>query len=215
MRETGSRGSGESGEGKAASMPSGAAGGGAAPRGTGRRPGADPKRVVALLADDAVLRAYAALVLGAHRTSDIARTGGLGIAETARCLVRLEAGGLVEREAAGWRRVPDALRRIARGTAWSTAPAAEHDERDAAVLRRFLVGGRLVGLPADREKRMTVLDHVARLFEPGVRYTEDDARDLLLQLHDEHEELRRHLIDAGFLSTSEGVYWRTGGTFDV
>lgn len=180
------------------------------------RGAADAKRVVALLADDMTLRVYAALVLGAHRTSDIAKASGLGITEAARCLVRLGAGGLAEREAAGWLRTPDALRRIARGNAWSTADVAdEQDTENAAVLRRFLVDGRLIGLPADRAKRRIVLDHVARLFEPGIRYTEDEVGDVLAPLHDEHDQLRRHLVDAGFLSTSEGVYWRTGGTFDV
>jgi hypothetical protein len=37
--------------------------------------------------------------------------------------------------------------------------------RDELVLRRFLVDGRLVAIPAQRGKRLVVLDHLASLVE--------------------------------------------------
>jgi hypothetical protein len=90
-----------------------------------------------------------------------------------------------------------------------TAPAA----REQAVLRAFLdAAGRLRTIPARRGKRLVVLDHLAQVFEPGVRYPEQEVGVLLRAFHPDHASLRRHLVDEGFLSRADGVYWRSGGT---
>ncbi len=57
-----------------------------------------------------------------------------------------------------------------------------------------------------------VLDHVARVFEPGVRYPEREVDAILRAFHPDHAALRRYLVDEGFLSRENGEYWRTGGT---
>jgi hypothetical protein len=44
------------------------------------------------------------------------------------------------------------------------------DPSEAAVLRTFLPEGRIVQIPAQETKRLVVLDHVCRVFEPGRRY---------------------------------------------
>jgi hypothetical protein len=49
------------------------------------------------------------------------------------------------------------------------------DGRVGAVLRTFMPHGRIETMPAARSKRLVVLDHVARVFEPGVRYPEPDV----------------------------------------
>jgi hypothetical protein len=35
---------------------------------------------------------------------------------------------------------------------------------------------------------------------------------LLRSFHDDVAALRRYLVDSGFLSREDGVYWRSGGT---
>ena len=81
------------------------------------------------------------------------------------------------------------------------------------MLRRFLPGGRLVRLPAQRSTRRVVLDHVARAFEVGVRHPEAEVDAVLRAFAPEdHVTLRRALVDEDFLSRQAGVYWRTGGT---
>jgi hypothetical protein len=87
------------------------------------------------------------------------------------------------------------------------------DDRDT-VLRRFVVGGRVPQLPSRRGKRLVVLDFVAQRFEPGVRYAETEVNARLREVHDDVAALRRYLVDEGFMSRADGVYWRSGGTVE-
>ena len=87
------------------------------------------------------------------------------------------------------------------------------DEQESTVLRRFFDGTRLTQIPAQRSKRLVVLDRLSQEFEPGLRYSERDVN-LALQLwHADYAALRRYLVDEGFLTRADGVYWRTGGRF--
>jgi hypothetical protein len=80
------------------------------------------------------------------------------------------------------------------------------------VFRAFVEQGRIRALPAKRSKRVVLLDHVARLFEPGLRYPEPVVNSRLSSVYDDYVTLRRSLVDAGFLSRENSVYWRSGGT---
>jgi len=87
--------------------------------------------------------------------------------------------------------------------------------RQAAVLRAFLVDGRLASIPTTRSKRLVVLDHIAKVFEVGVRYPEREVDARVRAFHDDYAALRRHLVDEGFLAREAGTYWRIGGTVDL
>jgi hypothetical protein len=81
------------------------------------------------------------------------------------------------------------------------------------VLRAFLDDdGRLVSMPAKHRKRLVVLDHIARVFVPGERYPESEVNVMLRAFDDDVAMLRRYLVDEGFLTREDAVYWRTGGT---
>ena len=85
-----------------------------------------------------------------------------------------------------------------------------------AVLRAFVgADGRITQMPAKRIKRLALLDHVARSFEVGRKYTEKDVTRILKAIHHDHAALRRYLVDEGFLSRDHGIYWRSGGTVDL
>ena len=88
-------------------------------------------------------------------------------------------------------------------------------DRSDLVLRRFLVDGRLVAIPAQRGKRLVVLDYLAALFEPGVRYREAEVNQALRAYHPDFAALRRYLVDEGFMQRDQGVYWRSSGTVGV
>jgi hypothetical protein len=92
---------------------------------------------------------------------------------------------------------------------------SERPGRADLVLRRFVVDGRLVAVPAQRGKRLVVLDYLAGLFEPGVRYREAEVNQALRAYHPDYAALRRYLVDEGFMKRERGVYWRSGGTVDV
>lgn len=84
---------------------------------------------------------------------------------------------------------------------------------EAAVLGRFFDGTRLTEIPAHRSKRLIVLERLAQEFEPGLRYPERQVNFTLQLWHPDYAALRRYLVDDGFLTRADGVYWRTGGRF--
>jgi hypothetical protein len=181
-------------------------------------PGAaeDASGLVGLIADESRLRTFAAVVLGARATGDVSQAAGLPVRETLRALTRLESGGLVERARDGWEPRLDRLRRAA--SARSVGNPVDYGDvaaESASVLRVFLPYGRLARMPAQRTKRRIVLDHIARVFEPGVRYAERDVNTLLRAFDDDYATLRRYLVDEGFLARAGGEYWRVGGTVPV
>ena len=74
--------------------------------------------------------------------------------------------------------------------------------------------GRIHTMPAKRSKRIVLLNHVAQLFDVGVRYSESEVNRKLRNLHEDYAALRRYLVDEDFLSREAGEYWRTGGSVD-
>jgi hypothetical protein len=92
---------------------------------------------------------------------------------------------------------------------------ADADLETQKLFRAFVRSGRISTLPAKYTRRRMLLDHVARLFEPGVRYDEPTVNAILLQVYADWAELRRALVDEDFLSRDRSVYWRSGGTVEI
>ncbi|MEV2274074.1 DUF2087 domain-containing protein [Nocardiopsis sp. NPDC049922] len=75
--------------------------------------------------------------------------------------------------------------------------------------------GRITAFPVRRSERMVLLDQVARTFEPGVRYTEDEVNAVLGRFSADLSVLRHCLVDEGFMERDRSRYWRCGGTVDL
>ncbi len=75
--------------------------------------------------------------------------------------------------------------------------------------------GRLTQIPMQRAKRLVLLDVLAQRFEPGQLYSEARVNLILGQVHPDWAALRRYLVDEDFLGRRDGMYWRSGGTFDI
>ncbi len=86
---------------------------------------------------------------------------------------------------------------------------------EEAVFQAFVKEGRITTMPARRSKRLVLLDHVARDFEIGVHYSEQDVNAILRGRFDDYVALRRYLVDEGFLDRADGEYWRSGGTVEI
>jgi hypothetical protein len=176
-----------------------------------------PETLCGLLAEPERLRSYAAVALGAATSGEVADRTGLPPRTVAAALRRLEQGGLVTSDDGGalvadLTAFKDAVR------TYAPKPADEPldvDRQRAAVLRSFLVDGRIVRMPAARGKRRIVLEHVVTGFTPGVRYPEREVDAVLRAWHDDYVTLRRYLIDEELMSRDQGVYWRTGGYLEV
>ena len=88
--------------------------------------------------------------------------------------------------------------------------------QQSRVLSNFLTeDGRLHTIPSKHSKLLVVLDHLAQRFEPGQTYPEREVNEVLLEYHADFAALRRYLVENQFLTRDGGVYWRSGGTFDV
>ena len=87
---------------------------------------------------------------------------------------------------------------------------------DELVLSNFLTpDGRLKTIPTKLSKLLVVLDHLAQEFEPGQTYPEAQVNEILQHFHPDYAALRRYLVENGFLTREDSIYWRSGGTFEV
>ena len=179
---------------------------------------ADLRLLLGLLAEgDRLIVAGALVQHGPGDVLEVAARTGLDPRVAQRALTRLTGGGLVTETAGRWELHLEVLREALR----ASAPPAGADPGEgaeasvAAVLRAFVRDGRLVSMPAHRSKRRVVLDHVARVFEVGVRYPEREVDALLRAFYADYAALRRYLVDEAFLSREHGIYWRSGGSVDL
>jgi ADP-ribose pyrophosphatase YjhB (NUDIX family) len=168
--------------------------------------------VVGLLAEPERLRVVSALALGAGTIGEVAAATGLEQRAVVAALRRLERGGLVAREKDQLTLLTDRFKETAReaAPAGPTEPLSADPATDA-VLRAHTREGRIVGLPAAAAKRRLLLEHVAGMFEPGVRYPEREVDAMMRAWHADHAMLRRYLVDAALLAREGGFYWRIGG----
>jgi hypothetical protein len=177
---------------------------------------ATPDELLRALADPERLALAGALALGPATVRELGDRSGLPLSRVRRHLARLSAVGLarVDLDRRTYRLEAETLRRAAQEVGPPREPgvalgAASEDEE--AVLRHFIVGGRLREIPAKRSKRLIILDRLALEFDVGVRYTERQVNDTLKRFHDDYVSLRRYLVDGQLLSRERGEYWRTGG----
>ncbi|HVE63306.1 MAG TPA: DUF2087 domain-containing protein [Mycobacteriales bacterium] len=177
----------------------------------------DAIEALGMLAEDDRLRVVSALVLGAGTAEAVGTVTGLGSRAVLKALSRLETGRLVVRAEGKWSVQTDRLRELVRSATPMVSSGGEgvDDPSAAAVLRAFIRDGRLTSIPAAHAKRLVVLDHIVRVFDPGVRYPEREVNALLRAFHHDCAALRRYLVDEGFLDRADRWYWRIGGTVEV
>jgi hypothetical protein len=177
----------------------------------------DAATLVGLLADPTRLKVVAALALGAGTLEEAAEASGLPLKDVALAARRLARAGLVRRDGKALELRAEVFGAAARAAAESAPPPERlsDDPAEDAVLTAFVRDGRLVSIPAQQSKRRVVLEHLARVFEPGVRYPEREVNALLAVWHADYAALRRYLVDEGLLTREAGLYWRTGGYVDV
>lgn len=180
------------------------------------------RRIAGLLGDGERLRVVAAVALGAGDVAEVVERTGLDQRAATTALERLVGAGLVVVD--DHRRFAvavDRLKAAAADPSGGERPPGPSPEdagataEQAAVLRNFWRDGRLTSIPAQRGKRLVLLDFLAQRFEPGKVYPERDVNFELMKVHPDAAALRRYLVDEGFFERRDGFYWRSGGTFDV
>ncbi|MCV2488700.1 DUF2087 domain-containing protein [Geodermatophilus sp. YIM 151500] len=173
--------------------------------------------IVGLLADPVRLKVVAALALGAGTIEEVAAAAALPLKDVALAARRLSRAGLVHRDGHDLALRTSVFGQVARAAAEAVPPPEplSPDPAEDAVLSAFVRDGRLVSIPAQASKRRVVLEHLVRVFEPGVRYPEREVNALLAVWHPDVAALRRYLVDSALLTRDAGVYWRSGGWVDV
>ncbi|MFE4551389.1 DUF2087 domain-containing protein [Streptomyces sp. NPDC056785] len=173
-------------------------------------PPTDP--LVGLFAEESRVRAFAAVALGADTPAKVVERAGLSPRDATVALRRLLSQDVITDDG-GLAVAYEHFRQRARA---HRAPAETHgsgDEGTEAVLRTFVRGGRLVRLPAQWQRKLIVLRHIAeRTFEPGVEYPERIVNEKLRAWCEDapvdHATLRRYLVDLHHLTRQSGVYRR-------
>ena len=173
----------------------------------------DAGQFLRLSVDPVRLHLLGRAVAGAVDTAAAAADLGMPERDVVAALGKLRAAGLIgddlHLDRAALRQVASSLPRqppidpALLGEGWTV--------EEAEVLSRFFSGGRLTSIPSNHGKRVVVLDRLAQEFTPGLRYQEAEVNFTLQLFNADYASLRRHLVDEGFLTRADGVYWRTGG----
>src|SRR5215210_6241309 len=103
------------------------------------------------------------------------------------------------------------LHRLAREQAGETAEPMQHPDWATAdegrTLRAFFDGDRLLSIPAQHSKRLTVLRQLTEtVFERKRKYPEKEVNQLLAVRYPDSASLRRYLVDEGFMTRKNSVY---------
>lgn len=163
--------------------------------------------LIGLLADEQRLQVFSAIALGAETIEAVASAMGTDVATVQTVLPRLVTAGLVEQRE-GLHVSREALSAAARDRPPRQRELPDATDEQQRVLRNFVEDGRLTRLPARHGQRRVILEYVAHRFGSDRQYAEAEVNELLSALHDDHVTLRRHLVDAGLLKRSEGIYRR-------
>lgn len=90
--------------------------------------------------------------------------------------------------------------------------AAEQEKREAAyrqkVIDAFFEYGRLKAIPSQRKKERICLEEMAKAFEVGKVYEEQEVNALLTRFHEDYCTIRRDMISEGIMERDGGRYVR-------
>lgn len=89
--------------------------------------------------------------------------------------------------------------------------AITEQEQQQAIHKYFEADGEgaLISWPSREKRKVMVVTHIARRFEPGRKYTEKEVNEVLKAVYADYVTIRRYLIEYGFLDrTRDGsAYW--------
>lgn len=76
------------------------------------------------------------------------------------------------------------------------------------VINNFIKRGRLVQLPAQRKKRVYILEFLLEKFDANRTYTEAEINDMIKQYYDDFCTVRREFIIEKMMTRKDGKYHR-------
>lgn len=76
------------------------------------------------------------------------------------------------------------------------------------VIENFFEYGKLKNIPAQRKKRLIVLQEIQKDFEVGKKYSEKEVNLMIANFHDDFCTLRREMVMEKLLDRNQTEYWR-------
>jgi hypothetical protein len=135
--------------------------------------------------------------------------------EVERHLEQLVAVRLAQKEGNAYRLDSQALEKLTRqvlAQSHPPAPQYEGNEFEVKILRAYISqDGTLKAIPTQHKKLMVILSYLAKNFQPGVHYPENQVNQILRRFHEDTAALRRSMVDNGLLKREKGIYWRVEG----
>jgi len=74
------------------------------------------------------------------------------------------------------------------------------------VLKSFFRNGKLLRIPAQKQKRWIVFEQILVEFEFGRNYPEQELNEKIIKYHDDYCSIRRSLVEENVFSREEGIY---------
>jgi DNA-binding HxlR family transcriptional regulator len=166
------------------------------------------------LADPVRLRILGAIVEQPKTGRELSDALGLTPPTISHHIAKLNEAGLIRVTEEGTRHYytldEQALRTAHRESSAAMPERSEEPSEDARerakILNDFFAGDRLKSIPAQRKKRVVILQHLVERFEPGRAYPEKEVNAILKTAHEDFATLRRELIDYGFMKRDHGIY---------
>jgi biotin operon repressor len=164
------------------------------------------------LADPARLRILGAIAEHPRSGKELAESLKLTPPTISHHMHKLVESGLVQVTSEGTRHTYRLDERALRDAVKAPISAqvddsgTEEERERAKVLRDFFDGERLKSIPAQRKKRVVVLQQLVERFTPGEQYPERAVNEILKRAHDDFATLRRELFDYGFMRREHGIY---------
>lgn len=173
--------------------------------------------IMKALADQSRLAIVSSLLDRPHYAEDLAKRHALAPSTISFHLKKLEQAGLISSRREQYYVVVQANEPLFATTlkelvSICATGKALQDERSGAhrakVITTFFPHGVLEKMPAQRKKRLIVLEQFAHRFETGHHYTETEVTALIRPLYDDYCTVRRLLVDEGMIRRDDGGYWR-------
>lgn len=184
---------------------------------------ADLARLLKVIADETRLRILGAVAGQPLTGKELAERLALTAPTISHHMRKLTDAGIVVAESDAQRQIYSLNADLLLASRRTPVDGAQVDSRPneepldeeatfrAKVVRDFFDGERLKSVPAQRKRRVIVLQHLMERFDPSRPYTEREVNDLLRPAHDDVATLRRELVDYGFMQRDRGIYQVTRG----
>jgi len=136
-----------------------------------------------------------------YSTAELAEKLGMNIQVITRKLQHGEIEGY--KVGKDWRVEEDAIRR------WLEKISNQRDlDPRQKILDTFFKNGRLMQLPAQRKKRIPVLEFFLEKFDANRTYAEAEVNEIIRQYYDDFCTVRREFIVEKMMSRKDGKYHR-------